>query len=365
MESSICVACDYHPRKSKLLSCQIPNQFSEGFCSGELNLSGLYNDKEVTIEHVNTNNEFHIKQDEGVKLVTTQEEFAELCLDGSMQPSVYGQAGDDCLSKKGKCGDSIWKPSSYLIGQLKKVYVWLAKKPQKKVTKYSHFKVMNSDFMNQFVNMDEKPKTESDILQTWLHVEYPANLEIGKRQILPPFDYSDSLLHEEHFGPRYRIQRALSQMYMARFLDRAYHGTFGLIGKEAYDHFRQNGHTKELRNDRDHLANNRNKLQPIVIHTEDILYKDEPIIERSNGLWRQFYGHVYEVLDHISMDGDRKVPMLNIGITNLEAKAWLKANFTDKPGVTTTTRKLSKGLRKWCGEMGCLVSGELKDAVES
>ena len=65
------------------------------------------------------------------------------------------------------------------------------------------------------------------------------------------------------------------------------------------------------------------------------------------------------------MDGDRKVPMLNIGITNLEAKAWLKANFTDKPGVTTTTRKLSKGLRKWCGEMGCLVSGELKDAVES
>ena len=38
VETSICAACDYHPRKSKTLSCQIPNQFSEGFCSGELNL---------------------------------------------------------------------------------------------------------------------------------------------------------------------------------------------------------------------------------------------------------------------------------------------------------------------------------------
>ena len=75
---------------------------------------------------------------------------------------------DGSLSKNGKFGDSIWKPSSYLIGQLKKVYVWLAKKPQKKETKYKHFKKMNSDFMNQFVNMDEKPKTDSDILQTWL-----------------------------------------------------------------------------------------------------------------------------------------------------------------------------------------------------
>ena len=75
------------------------------------------------------------------------------------------------------------------------------------------------------------PKQTLTFYKHGFHVEYPADLEIGKRQILPPFDYSDCLLHNEYFGPRYRIQCALSQMYMTHYLDRAYHGTLGLIGK--------------------------------------------------------------------------------------------------------------------------------------